>query len=156
VFAWTYKDLKGIPLEFTQHKIELDTLIPLAHQARYKLNVDYAIDVKHDIDKLLIVGFIQPIKEATWLSPIVVVLKRNGKFKICVDFKNLNKATRKKPYPLPFSDEILNIVARYEAYSFLDGYLRYHQICITFEDRYKITFCNKLGSFYLDGDAIWC
>ncbi len=46
VFAWTYKDLKGIPLELTQHIIELNTTIPLAHQARYILNLNYAIIIK--------------------------------------------------------------------------------------------------------------
>jgi hypothetical protein len=40
VFAWTYKDLKGIPPELAQHKIELDTIIPLAHHARYRLNLN--------------------------------------------------------------------------------------------------------------------
>jgi hypothetical protein len=75
---------------------------------------------------LLVVGFIQLVEEARWLSPIMVVPKRNGKLKICVDFRKLNKATKKNPYLLPFSNEVLNIVARYEAYSFLDGYLGYH------------------------------
>ncbi len=46
VFAWTYKDLKGIPPKLAQHKIELDTLIPLAHQTRYKLNPNYDVVVK--------------------------------------------------------------------------------------------------------------
>jgi hypothetical protein len=50
----------------------------------------------------------------------VLVLK-NGKLRICVDFRKLNKVTKKDLYPLPFFDEVLNIVARYEAYSFLDG-----------------------------------
>jgi len=70
----------------------------------------------------------------------VVVPKKNGKLKICVDFKKFNKATKKIPYTLPFFDEVLNIVVGYEPYSFLDGYLRYHQIFLTFEDRYKTTF----------------
>jgi hypothetical protein len=110
-----------------QHKIELNTLIPPAHQVKYRLNPNYTVVVKHDIQKLLAIGFIQPIEEATWLSFIVVVPKKNGKLRICVDFKKLNKATRKNPYPLPFSDEELNIVKRYEVtYSFLDGYSGYH------------------------------
>jgi len=71
---------------------------------------------------LLALGFIQSIKDATWLSPIVVVPKKNGKLKIYINFKKLNAATKKDPYPLPFIDEVLNIVARYEAYIFLDGY----------------------------------
>ncbi len=56
----------------------------------------------------------------------MVVPKKNGKLKICVDFRKLNRATKKDPYPLPFSNEVRNIVVGYEAYSFLDGYLGYH------------------------------
>ncbi len=55
VFAWTYKGLKGIPLKLAQHKIELDTTIPLAYQAMYKLNPNYDIVIKQYIDKWLII-----------------------------------------------------------------------------------------------------
>jgi len=103
------------------------------------LNPNYVATIKQDIDKLLVARLIQLVEEATWLSPIVVVLKNNGNLKICVDFKKLNKVTKKNPYPLPFSNEVLNTIAGYEAYSFLDGYSSYHQISITFEDRYKTT-----------------
>jgi len=76
VFAWTYKDLKAIPLELAQYIIELDFMIPLTHQAKYKLNLSYATIVKQDIEKLLVIGFIQSIEEATWLSPIVIVPRK--------------------------------------------------------------------------------
>jgi len=102
VFAWIYKYLKGIHPDLTQHIIELNTSIPLARQARYRLNPNYATVVKHDIDKLLTVGFIQPVNEATWLSPIMVVPRKKRKLRICVDFKKLNKATKKNPYPFHF------------------------------------------------------
>jgi hypothetical protein len=62
-------------------------LIPLVHQIIYQLNPNYAAIVNHDIDKLLVVGFIKSVEEVTWLSPIVVVPKKNGKLKFCVDFK---------------------------------------------------------------------
>ncbi len=78
VFAQTYKDLKDIPPKLAQHRIELDTSIPLVHQARYRLNPNYVVAIKQDIDKLLAIGFIQPTKEATWLSLIMVVFKKNG------------------------------------------------------------------------------
>jgi hypothetical protein len=74
------------------------------------------------------------MEEANWLSPIVVVLKKNGKFKICVDFKKLNVNTKKDPYSLPFTDEVINIVVGHEVYTFLDGFFGYHQISITMED----------------------
>jgi hypothetical protein len=78
--------------------------------------------VKQDIDKLLVAEFIESIEETTWLSPIVVVPKKNGKLKVSTCFKKLNATTKKDPYPLPFINEVLNIVAGCEAYSFLDGY----------------------------------
>jgi len=147
VFVWTYNDLKSIPPKLVQHKIELDILIPLAHQARYKLNPNYVVVIKHDINKLLVARFIQSIKEATWLSPIVVVPKKNGKLKNCIDFKKLNKATKKYPYLLPFYDEVLNIIVGYEAYSILDGYSKYRQIFIAPEDGYKTTFVMDYVAF---------
>ncbi len=73
--------------------------------------------------------------------------KKNGKLRICVDFRKLNKATKKNPYPLPFFDEVLNIIVGYEAYSFLDGYLGYHQIYIALKDKYKKTFVIDWGAF---------
>jgi hypothetical protein len=69
------------------------------------LNPNYVATIEQDIDKLLVARFTQLIEEATWLSPIVVVPKKNGKLKIYVDFKKLNKVTKKNPYPLPFSNE---------------------------------------------------
>jgi hypothetical protein len=68
--------LKGIILELAQHIIELDIIIPPTHHAKYKLNPKYVTVVKQNIDKLLVVGFIQFVEEATWLSPIVVIPKK--------------------------------------------------------------------------------
>ncbi len=56
----------------------------------------------------------------------MVIPKNIGKLKFCVDFRKLNKATKKDPYPLPFFDEVLKTITRYEAYSSLDGYSGYH------------------------------
>ncbi len=72
-----------------------------------------SLTIKQDIDKLVTIGLIQSIKEATWLPPIMVVPKKNGKLKICVDFIKLNKASKKDPYPLPFFNKILNTVVRF-------------------------------------------
>jgi hypothetical protein len=70
----------------------------------------------------------------------VVVPKKNGKLKICVDLKKLNAAIKKNPYLLPFINEVLNTIARHDVYSFLDGYFGYHYISITPIDIYKTTF----------------
>jgi hypothetical protein len=94
---------------------------------------------------LLAARFIQSIKEITWLSPVKVVPKKNGKLRICINFKKLNAATKKDPYSLPFTYEVLNTITRYEAYSFLNRYSRYHQISIAPKDIYKTTFVTDWG-----------
>ncbi len=114
--------MKGIPQELAQHIIDLDTTIPLTHQTKYRLNSNYAAIVKQNIDKLLAARFIESVKEVTWLSPIVVSPKKNGKLRIYIDFIKLNATTKKDPYPLPFIDEVLNTITRYKTYFLLDGY----------------------------------
>ncbi len=92
------------------------------------------------MNKMLVTKFTQHVEETIWLSPIVVVPKKNGKLKICANFKKLNAAIKKNPYPLPFIDEVLNTIARHDLYSLLDGYFGYHWISITPIDIYKTTF----------------
>jgi hypothetical protein len=102
-------------------------LIPLAHQAKYRINPNHATTIEQNIDKLLVTRFMHPVEEATWLSSIVVVLKKIGKFKIFVNCIKLNVTTKKYPYPFSLNtNEVLNIVIRHDAYSFLDGYSKYH------------------------------
>jgi hypothetical protein len=61
------------------------------------------------------------------MSPIMIVFKKNiSKFKICVNFKKLSASTKKDPYPLPFTYDILYTIVGHDAYSFLDGYYGYH------------------------------
>ncbi len=87
----------------------------------------------------------------------MVVLKKNGKLKVCVDFRKLNAATKKDLYPLPFTNEAINTIARHEVYTFLKGFSGYHQISIALEDQHKIAFMMfRLGGFSVGCDAIWC
>jgi hypothetical protein len=73
--------------------------------------------VKQYINTLLATRFIEFVEEATWLSPIVVIPKKNGKMRICIDFTKLNAATKKDAYPLPFTDEVLNTIVGFKTYS---------------------------------------
>ena len=71
------------------------------------------------------------------MFPIVVVPKKNGKLRVCVDFRKLNEQTIKDPFPLPFTDTMLNQIAGFEMYSFADGYSGYNQISLALKDREK-------------------
>ncbi len=75
-----------------------------------------------------------------WLSPIIIVPKKNGKLHICVDCKWLNTLAKKDPYPLPFIDEVLDSIAGKELYSFLDEFSGYNHGKIKAKDREKIAF----------------
>ena len=110
------------------------------------MNPNYAKAVKEDLEKLLKADFIELVNQATWLSPIVVVPKKNGKLRICVDFRRLNAATKKDPYHLPFTDEVLDTVIEYATYSFIDCFFDYHQVHIHADDRYKSAFITKWGA----------
>ncbi len=75
---------------------------------------------------MFVASFIKHVEDATWLSTIIIVFKKNKKLKICVDFRKLNVATKKDPYSLPFTDEVIKIVAGHEVYTFLNGFFGYH------------------------------
>ena len=92
------------------------------------MNLNYTAKVKEEIDKLLRVGFIRPIKRATWLSLIIVVPKKNGQIRVCVDYHKLNAATVTDAFPLPVTDSVLDVVASHECYNFLDGFSGYNKI----------------------------
>ena len=92
-------------------------------------------------------GIIKPIEESEWISPMVVQDKNTREDYICVNVRKLNDACLHDPFPTPFIDEVLEGVGGQEMYSFTDGFLGYHQIRITKEDRHKTTFVTEWGCF---------
>jgi len=103
--------------------------------------------VKAKINKMLEVGVIEPVEESKWISPMVVNEKKQGEIGICVDMRKLNDDCLHYHFPTPFTDEVLKNVGGQEAYSFIDGFSRYHHIKIAPEDRHKTTFSIEWGSF---------
>jgi hypothetical protein len=84
--------------------------------------------VREELQKLLDVNFIYPIFDSKWVSPLVIVPKKNGKWHICVDYMELNKATLKDYFPLPFIGQDLDTLAGKKFFSFLDGFSGYNWI----------------------------
>ena len=111
VFAWTYKDLRGVLPEVCEHKIVLEEGTAPVIQRQYHMNPKYSLMVKEEIDKLLEAGFIYKVPYSEWVSPIVVVPKKNGELRICQDFRRFNSVTRKDYFPLSFTNTMLDAVA---------------------------------------------
>ena len=140
IFAWSYKDLKGIPPEIVQHTIPLiPGALPIRQKER-RMNPRLQLVVKAELEKLLEAGFIKPVEITDWVSPMVLVKKKNGKLRVCIDYRRLNKATQKDHFPLPFVNQILDEVAGHELYTFLDGYSGYNQVSIHPNDYHKTAF----------------
>jgi len=121
--------------------------------------------VRKEILKWLSNGIIYAISDSEWVSPVQVVPKKGGitviknekdelipyrpatGWRICIDYRKLNNATRKDHFPLPFIDEMLDRLAGHEYYCFLDGYSGYNQITIAPEDQEKTVFTCPFGTF---------
>jgi hypothetical protein len=103
-FSWEYSDMKGIDLQLYTHHIYVEKYVRPIQQPQRRLNPHLRDIVKEELQKLLNVDFIYPISDSRWVSPLVIVPKKNGKWRICVDYKELNKATQKNHFPFPFID----------------------------------------------------
>ena len=98
------------------------------------MNPNDAQQVKTEINKMLDASIIYPIGRTTWVSPIVVVPKKNAQIRICVDYRQVNEATIKDNYAVPYIEHLLERIVGAEAYSFIDGFSRYNQISVVPKD----------------------
>ena len=96
--------------------------------------------VQQEINKLLKAGFIRTSRIVEWISNIVPVKKKNGKIRVCIDFRDLNRSTPKDEYPMPVADMLIDNTTGFRVFSFMDGYSGYNQIYMAEEDIHKTTF----------------
>ena len=97
---------------------------------------------------MLEVGFIKPCQHPIWLANGVLVRKKDGQIRVCVDFRDLNKACPKDDFPLPNLDMLLDTTANHEMFSFMDGFSGYNQITIDPKDAEMTAFRTSFGNFY--------
>ncbi|XP_042958158.1 uncharacterized protein LOC122293734 [Carya illinoinensis] len=163
--GWSIGDIKGISPFICTHRIYLEEDSKPSKEMQRRLNPTMKEVVKNEVLKLLDIGIIYPIADSKWVSPIQVVPKKSditmvendkGKFvptrettgwRMCVDYRKLNTASRKDHFPLYFLDQILEKVAGHKYYCFLDGFFGYYQIERAPEDQEKTTFTCPFGTF---------
>nr|GEX14830.1 reverse transcriptase domain-containing protein [Tanacetum cinerariifolium] len=157
--------LPGIDPEFCSHKILLEEDYSPKVQSQRRVNPKIHDVIKKEVEKLLDAGLIYPISDSLWVSPIHCVPKKRGMtiitndenelvptrlvtgWRVCIDYRKLNEATRKDHFPLPFMDQMLERLAGNEFYCFLNGFSGYFQIPIDPKDQEKTTFTCPYGTF---------
>ncbi|KAL2242611.1 UNVERIFIED_CONTAM: Retrovirus-related Pol polyprotein from transposon 17.6 [Sesamum indicum] len=163
--GWTIADIKGLSPSTCMHRILLEEGTKPSREAQRRLNPLMMEVVKKEILKLLDAGMIFPISDSEWVSPTQVVPKKTGitviensvgnlvptrvqnGWRVCIDYRKLNAATRKDHFPLPFIDQMLERLAGQSHYCCLDGYSGFHQIPMAPEDQEKTTFTCPFGTF---------
>ncbi|GJW91117.1 reverse transcriptase domain-containing protein [Tanacetum coccineum] len=163
--AWKISDIKGIDPSFCTHKILMEDDFKPAVQHQRRVNPKIHEVIKKEVIKLLDAGLIYPISDSPWVSPVHCVPKKGGMtvvenedneliptrlvtgWRVCIDYRKLNDATRKDHFPLPFMDQMLERLAGNEYYCFLDGFFGYFQIPIDPQDQEKTTFTCPYGMF---------
>jgi hypothetical protein len=140
-FAWNYTEMPGLSREIVEHRLPIKSdFRPFKQKAR-TFRPDLLPRIKDEIHRLLEADFIRPCRYAEWVSNIVPVEKKeSGKLRVCIDFRNLNRATPKDEYPMPIADTLINNASGNRIISVLDGNAGYNQIFMAEEDASKMAF----------------
>ncbi|XP_068502519.1 uncharacterized protein [Phaseolus vulgaris] len=110
-FAWSTSDMPGIDPDFLCHRLAMDPQVRPVRKRRRKFNEKRRQAIRDETQKLLEAGHIKEIQYPEWLANVVLVKKSNGKWRMCVDFTDLNKACPKDSYPLPSIDALVDSAA---------------------------------------------
>ena len=103
--------MKGIHPSLCTHCIYIKEGCKPVRQPQRRMNPTLKEIVKEELQKILNANLIYPISDSQWVSPLVIVLKKNGKWRVCVDYREPNKATQKDHFPLPFIDQVLDTLS---------------------------------------------
>nr|KYP45835.1 Uncharacterized protein K02A2.6 [Cajanus cajan] len=122
LFAWTPSDMPGVDPKVMCHKLSVCAEARPIAQRKRKMGTERKLAVETEIAKLLDAGFIREVHYTTWLANVVMVKKLNGKWRMCTDYTNLNKACPKDAYPLPNIDRLDDGASGHGILTFLDAY----------------------------------
>ncbi|KAL0313414.1 UNVERIFIED_CONTAM: Transposon Ty3-G Gag-Pol polyprotein [Sesamum radiatum] len=147
IFAWAPQDLEGIDPKMITHHLNIDPSIKRVKQKKRHFGPKKDRIIQAQVDKLMDVGHIEEVQSHEWLSNVVLVPKHGGKWRMCIDFKDLNKACPKYFYPLPRIDQLVDSTSGCELLSMMIASQGYHQIMLAPKDRKKVSFITLTGTF---------
>jgi len=139
-FAWEYYEMPGLDRSIVEHCLPIKPGYRPYQQGARRCNPKILPDIKAEITRLIEANFIRQCRYAEWISNVVPVYKKNGKLRVCIDFRDLNKATPMDGYPMPIADMLVDAAAGHKVISFMDGNAGYNQIFMAEEDIHKTAF----------------
>ena len=150
VFAWSHEDMPGIDPSIITHRLNVCPSFKPVRQKKRVFAHERDNAVKDEVQKLMATKFIREVYYPDWLANVVMVKKANGKWRMCVDFTDLNKACPKDSYPLPHIDQLVDSTTGHKLLSFMDAFSGYNQIRMDEADQEKTSFVTSQGLFYYE------
>jgi hypothetical protein len=147
VFAWSANDLCCVNRDVIEHSLNVDPAIRPRKQKLQKMSDDKAEGACNKVKRILSAAVIREVTYPEWLANTVMVKKANGKWRMCIEFTDLNKACPKDEFPLPRIDSLVDATTTLELMSLLDCYSGYHQICMKKEAEPKTSFITPSGTY---------
>ena len=135
--------MPDIDREIAEHRIPTYPHILTIKQKKRSLRPEWALLVKEEVEKQLKAKFLEVVEDTQWLANIVPVPKKDGRVRMCVDYRDLNKACLKDDFSLPHIDTLVNSVASRAMYYFMDGFSGYNQIMMAVIDKLKTSFTTE-------------
>jgi hypothetical protein len=139
--------LPGIDPSVIVHKLNVDPNYRPVRQRRRTFTAEQNQAVAEEVEKFLKVGFIREVDYPEWLANVMLVRKSNGKWRMCVDFTDLNKACPKDSFSLPRIDLLVDSTSGHELLSFMDAFSGYNQIHMDEADQEKTSFITDRGLY---------
>ncbi|KAL1293674.1 hypothetical protein AAHE18_19G088200 [Arachis hypogaea] len=121
-FAWDYHEMPGLDRSLVEHQLALKLNARPVKQTPRRFVLEINQKIKEEIERLIKAKFIRTARYVEWVSNIVPVIKKNGKLRVCIIFRDLNNATPKDEYFMPIADILIDSAAGNKILSFMDGY----------------------------------
>ena len=148
VFVWDAYEVPGLDPKFICHHLNVNPSVTPRKQPPRRLSNEHVEAVKSKVFKLKQTGAIKEVFYLQWLANTMVVKKKTGKWRVCVDFTDLNKACPKDPFLMPRIDQLVDATVGHPRMSFLDVFQGYHQIPLATDDQEKTTFVTSVGNYH--------
>ena len=147
VFAWKQADMGGINPTIITHRLNVSPSFKPIKQKRRSFAPERQKAINEEVDKLIQTRAIREVEYPEWLANVVLVKKANGKWRLCIDFTDVNRACLKDSFPLPRIDLVVDATAGHELLSFMDIFSGYNQINMDPDDQEKTSFVTAQGTY---------